>query len=272
MAGLRVRLFSFAWIFSCALMGAGLPGFAQEAGGQFGPAVLPAGQAVIGQTIGRVEVDIARPSGDAARDAAALRDARAALSGLLGQSYRPVLLETALAGLVSRGVVRGAEHRTVVEPARGGLGIVVSLDTAATEASAAKPASRVPGIHKDDRSELTFILGGGAGVYSDSNPWFGQPALFNQFSPVAGRLPGSGTTWSEAYLEFGLGGATRIGESDLYLFGAVSGIYSFSFGQDIFRDDDRDFWHPGRGYVGVLYADPESGNTANCPSVVRHGR
>jgi hypothetical protein len=47
-----------------------------------------------------------------------------------------------------------------------------------------------PIIHKDDRSELTFILNAGGGVYSDVNPWFGQPELFNEFNPACGRPSG----------------------------------------------------------------------------------
>jgi hypothetical protein len=47
-----------------------------------------------------------------------------------------------------------------------------------------------PIIYKDDRRELTFILNTGAGVYSDTNPWFGQPELFNEFNPLAGQSAG----------------------------------------------------------------------------------
>ena len=261
----RALLTGFACACACVLAGAGTPARAQEGGGQFGPSVLPVGREAVGQAIARVEVEIATSSGDPARDAAVLRAARAAMAPLEGRTYRPVLLDTALAGLVSAGTMHDARHRTVIEGARGGLGVVVSLDVASApqvEADAAPAMPGFPVIYQDDRSKLTFILGGGAGVYSDTNPWFGVPGVFNGSSPIAGRLPGSRTTWSEAYLEFGLGGATRLGETDLYLFGAASGIYSLSFGQDIFRDDTRDFLHPGRGYVGLLYADPESGNTA----------
>ncbi|MEE4121198.1 MAG: alginate export family protein, partial [Paracoccaceae bacterium] len=45
-------------------------------------------------------------------------------------------------------------------------------------------------------------------------------------------------------------------------FGAASALYSVSRGQDIFTDADRDFLHPDKGYVGLLYADPDTGNTA----------
>ncbi|MEQ9260535.1 MAG: hypothetical protein RIG84_15725, partial [Roseovarius sp.] len=249
-----------------AMLSAGVPVSAQDAGGQFGPSVLPVGQAAVGQQIARITVEIVTSSGDRARDAAALQSAREITAGLVGRDYLPLLLDQSLSRLVSEGTVRAARHRTSIEDGGGRLGVVVSLDVAAApqetavRAPAAPPA--FPVIHEDERSKLTFILGGGVGLYSDTNAWFGAPGLFNAFSPIAGRLPGRQTAWSEGYLEFGLGGATRLGESDLYLFGAASGIYSLSFGQDIFRDDTRDFLHPGKGYVGLLYADPESGDTA----------
>ena len=233
--------------------------------GQYGASVVPLGQAAVGQTISRIEVEIGTSSGDAARDEAALRAARAATGALRGRAYRPVLVDTALGFLVSAGTVRAATHRTTYEGARGALGVVVSLDLSPAplpEAAASVEEPGFPVIHQDDRSTLTFILNTGAGAYSDINAWFGAPELFNEFSPIAGRLPGSEAAWGEAYLEFGLGGATRLTDSDYYLFGAVSGLFGVSRGQDIFTDDDRNFLHPDKGYVGALYANPETGNTA----------
>ncbi|RDC67457.1 hypothetical protein DLJ49_21065, partial [Rhodovulum sp. 12E13] len=227
--------------------------------------MLPLGQAAVGQTISRIEVEIGTSSGDAARDQAALRAARAATGALRARAYRPVLVDTALGFLVSDGTVRAATHRTTYEGARGALGVVVSLDLSPAPTPDAAASVEEPGfpvIYQDDRSKLTFILNTGAGVYSDINAWFGAPELFNEFSPIAGRLPGSEAAWGEAYLEFGIGGATRLADSDYYLFGALSGLFSVSRGQDIFTDDDRNFLHPDKGYVGLLYADPETGNTA----------
>ncbi|MCE8556444.1 alginate export family protein [Ruegeria pomeroyi] len=245
--------------------GAGYPALAQDNAGQYGASVLPLGQSATGHSISRVDVVIGTSSGDPARDAAALKAARAATNALVGRAYRPAIVDTATGFLVSRGLVRAATHRTTYQGDRGVLGVVVSLDVTATQTPDGAADETRPGfpvIYQDDRSKLTFILNTGAGVYSDSSPWFGAPALFNQFSPIAGKLPGRATTWSEAYLEFGLGGATQLGDSDYYLFGALSGLFSVSRGQDIFRNDARNFLHPEKGYVGILYADPKSGNTA----------
>jgi hypothetical protein len=264
-----MRFRAFALLIGIACSGGlgilGSPAIAQEGAGSFGPAVLPVGGGAVGQTIAQVEVEIASSSGQASRDEAAARAARAATLAVVGRAYSSVLLDAALADLVSAGTIRAASYRTVFAADRGGLGIVVSIDVAAVaqaEAPTEAQPYRFPVVYQDDRSKLTFILGGGFGLYSDTNPWFGAPAVFNGFSPIAGNLPGSSTTWGEAYLEVGIGGVTRLADSDLYLFGAASGIYSFSKGQDIFRDDTRSKLHPGKGYVGLLYASRETGNSA----------
>jgi hypothetical protein len=249
---------------SCALPAMAQDGTASGAG-QYGPTVRPVGQDSIGQTISRIVVEIGTSSGDATRDQAALRGARAATGVLRGRAYRPVLVDTALGFLVSEGTVRAASHRTIYEGAHGSLGVVVSLDLSPAPPRDTVAVEEEPGfpvIYQDNRSKLTFILNTGAGVYSDINPWFGQPELFNEFNPLAGNLPGSETTWGEAYLEFGIGGATQFGDSDYYLFGAASGLFSLSRGQDIFTDANRNFLHPERGYFGLLYADPGTGDSA----------
>jgi hypothetical protein len=261
MSARATAFFSAAACVALAV-GAGGPATAQEAGGQFGASVLPLGGAAMGQSITHVTVELAASSGEQARDDAALAAARAAVAPLVGSTYAPVLFDAALADLVAEGTVRAARHRTVFDGASSGLGVIVSLDVATDPQSAASTAQSAtfPDIIRNDRTRLSFILGGGVGAYSDNNPWFGVPGVFNAGSPIAGNLPGGGTTWAESYLEVGIGGATRLGDSDLYLFGAVSGLYSFSFGQDIFRDDTRDFLHPAKGYVGLLYADPDTDN------------
>ena len=241
-------------------VGAGDSATAQQAGGQFGASVLPLGRAAVGQKIGRITVEITTSSGQRARDDAALTAARAAVAPLAGSTYAPVLFDATLAKLVASGTVRAVRHRTVFDGALSSLGVVVSLDVSAdqqTATSTVEPAA-FPDIIRNDRTRLSFILGGGFGAYSDNNPWFGAPDVFNASSPIAGNLPGSRTTWTEGYFEFGIGGATQLADSDLYLFGAVSGIYSLSYGQDIYRDDTRNFLHPAKGYVGLLYADPDS--------------
>lgn len=260
----RFRRSVTAAIALCALTGAA-GALAQDAigQGQYGPSVVPLQRTATGQRIATVEVEIAASSGSDATDAAALAKARAAVAALVGRSYQPVLADTILRPLVADGTIRSIAQTPDFDPVQGGLTLRLALSLA-PEAAPAAPAAKVafPLIHQDDRSKLTFIIGGGSGVYSDSGTWFGDPLLFNASNPLAGNLPGRSTTWPEAYLELGIGGATQIGDLPLYAYGAVSGIFSLSRGQDIFTDTDRDFFQVEKGYAGLLYADKETGNSA----------
>lgn len=256
-----------AFVLACALSGS--TARAQDAGnqgiGQYGPTFVPLGTDATGQTIAGIDLQVGTSSGDAATDSAAVEVARRAVASLVGRSYQPILVESALSQLLVKGNVRSVTQTPSFDPALGSLRLVVSLDLAAasTPGTPAEPEKPTfPLIYQDDRSKLTFIIGGGLGLYSDGNPWFGQPELFNQFNPLAGHLPGSGTTWEEGYLEFGIGGATQVADLPFYLFGAASGIFSLSRNQDIFTDAPRNFIHPGKGYAGILYADRSTGNSA----------
>jgi hypothetical protein len=259
---------------ACLLGAPGGPAIAQEGAGSFGPAVLPVGRAAVGEDIASVAVEIAASSGQQARDDAARAAARAAVAPLVGRDYAPVLVDAALADLVAAGTLRAARHRTVYDGARGGLGVVVSLDVAAAPEAVAAPSepARFPDIIRDDRTQLSFILGGGVGAYSDTNPWFGAPDLFNSFSPIAGELPGSRTTWPEAYLEFGLGGATRLGDSDLYLFGAATGITAFRRDRTSSATTRAPFCIPERVTLAFFMPTPRPGTRRSFPSAARPGR
>lgn len=232
--------------------------FAQDGAGigQFGPALIPQGEVALGQRIADIAVEIQSASGDPAGDAASAAAIETALQALVGRQYRPRLVDGALAPFLADGRVAAAQHQPAVDGASGALAVRVILDFAASAVQSveagAKPA--FPVLHEDDRSKLTLIATTGAGIYSDSNAWFGDPELFNANNPLAGELPGDSSTWFEAYAEFGIGGITQIADSDFYVFGAASALASLSRGQDIFTDESREFLDIERGYVGLLYA------------------
>jgi hypothetical protein len=92
-----------------------------------------------------------------------------------------------------------------------------------------------PTLYESDRSLVKFILNGGVGVFSDSNPWFGNAGDF-----VAGPYQPKGTiTWGEFDLEPGLAGITGLGDSPVYIYGAASYTVSGTVQPDIFRTDSR---------------------------------
>ena len=107
-----------------------------------------------------------------------------------------------------------------------------------------------PLLYQDERSKLTLILNGGAGVYCDTNPWFGgHGAAFNARNPLSDKPAGPGTiTWGEGYIEPGIGGITRLGDLPLYPYGVVTYILSGTLGDDIYNSGP---W--GHGELERLY-------------------
>lgn len=117
-------------------------------------------------------------------------------------------------------------------------------------------------LWQNERSFLGFQVNGGLGVFSETNPWFGNSQVFTAGSPIADNPPGRGnTTWGEASIETGISGATQLGNSPLYAYGAISWVTSFAAGNDLFRSDTRAVTRIEKAYVGVLFK-PKKGNVS----------
>ena len=81
----------------------------------------------------------------------------------------------------------------------------------------------LPILVENERSLLRVQLNAGFGTYADHNPWFGSAPTYTSASPIATDPPGPGwATWAEAWVEYGLAGATRLGESNAYAFGEAT--------------------------------------------------
>jgi hypothetical protein len=148
-------------------------------------------------------------------------------------------------------VVIFATPRVDTEGARKRSGMLVT-----------RKGSDFPLLYEDERSKLTLILNGGAGVYSDTNPWFGgHGAAFNARNPLATKPAGNGTlAWGEGYLEPGIGGITRLGDLPLYPYGAVTYILSGTLGDDIYNSGPWGHGELERLYGGFVFDLPGERN------------
>lgn len=231
---------------------------------------IPLGDRAEGGRVEELRIRTRRSGGNAVRDGAVEGAVRASLSGIVGQPFSRVDLERRLAAPRTRIGPGGISWRLLEEVPGHGFVLLVEIDTAVGESVAGDATGLLsaqgagfPVLHRDERSMMTAVMGGGFGLYSDSNPWFGQPLLFNRRNPLAGHLPGARASWTEGYLEYGVAGATQIGRLPLYLYGMLTGFTTWSLGQDVFRDDPRSVTGIERAYAGLLYVDADSGNAAN---------
>jgi hypothetical protein len=171
--------------------------------------------------------------------------------------------ERALAEVRSLPGVRDAAFALFASERPGEVILVVS----AVFAEGSKPARRgalssglladLPVLLEDASSLLRIQLNGGLGVYNDRNPWFASPQTYTARSPIALDPPGAGwATWAEAWVEYGLAGATRLGASPTYAFGEFTALTSGSTGQDLFRSDTRTKTLVEKAYAGLLWDQP----------------
>jgi hypothetical protein len=247
-------------LFICAV-----PAAAQETSASPGVLLL-SGQAD-GASVENVTVQLGESGGSPDRDQMAVALVQRSAIALDGQPFDSLEIRTLVARLESSGLVSRLYYRLLPGTSINSIRVVLTVDAKSAEQEKAFPKGVLTGeiadfpvLYQDGRSLLTAILAGGVGVYSDSNSWFGRPFLFNQFSPIAGNLPGDRATWTEGSLEVGAGFATQLGDTPLYAFGALTGMKTWSVGQDIFRDDNRNFDAIEKAYAGLLYADPATGN------------
>lgn len=265
MRPLALRLAAAAFAGLCA---AGVGSARAQVGG---PPAVPQDARAEGVPISRVDVVLVRGSGNPARDLAATQRLRTALGGLSGRPFRRSVVERELAAARGRLGTGAIDYELVAGSVPGSVGLRVEIDTAGSLAGT-PPAPvgallgdprRFPVLYRSDRTLLTATVSGGLGVYSDPNPWFGRPADFIGTSPLAGKLPGRWPTWTEGFVEYGLAGATQLGSSPFYAYGAVTFLTSWSLGQDIYRGDQRSLTSLEKAYAGLLYVDPETGNSLN---------
>ncbi|MFN7881686.1 MAG: hypothetical protein ACK5PF_01535, partial [bacterium] len=237
---------------------------------QTGPGVLPLSDRADGARLDDVKVSIRRSGGNFARDSAIEASVSASLSGLAGRSFSRLELERRLSATRMRMGPGGISWRLFEQGPGQGLVLLVEIDTTvgdgvpdAATGLLSPEGTGFPVLYRDQRSLVTSIIGGGLGLYSDSNPWFGQPALFNSRNPLARNLPDNRASWHEGYLEYGQAAATQLGDKPVYLYGVLTGFTTWSLGQDIFRDDARSITGIERGYAGLLYVDPSDGDHFN---------
>lgn len=220
--------------------------------------------------IGAVSVTIRKPSGEPARDAEALAIVQRLAAVLEGEAFDLIRVTRLLARMEKEAAVAKVDYDLLPLGANA-VRLRLLVDATARSAAGNVPKgvlagtgalADVPILYQSDRSLLTAIVAGGIGLYSDDNAWFGQPALFNQYNPLAGHLPGASTAWTEGSLELGAGFAAQLGDAPLYAFGALTGMKTWSIGQDIYTDETRNFDKIEKAYAGLLYADASTHNYA----------
>lgn len=268
--GVRAALCAAALAFAS-------PAAAQETGaGLGGPDGVPLLSAAETRVVDSVGLRTTGSTGDAARDAAILAEARRRLGLRPGDRLTQSALDTAQLRLGALAGVASVETRlgaVTVEPSRAQVEVTLALAPAGasegpTGMLAGGGRAAFPILWQDQDSLLRFHLNGGVGIYSDGNPWFGHPEVFTRGNPLVedpatGAQTGSRATWGEAFVEFGLSGVTQLGNSNFALYGAATAIAPLAVGQDIFRGDTRSSIDLEKAYIGLLWGSDDRRRSVN---------
>lgn len=112
-----------------------------------------------------------------------------------------------------------------------------------------------PLLIETNKAELTLILNGAAGFYNEVNPFFSQGEAFTQGNPIANDPGGKGVRfWGEGYVEPGIGGIVELGNSNIYTYGAITGLFSARNTADIYSSGAAAYGAIERLYAGVVFS------------------
>lgn len=226
-------------------------------------------QHVDGYPIARVFYDLHGGTGSEARDRELRQRIEAIMSPVANGPFSVLLIDRALASLRAVPGLKEASWAVYLSEQPGEIILVVSATLTAEPVPAQRGAlstgslEDLPVLLENATTLLRLTFNGGAGVYSDHNPWFASPATYTGRSPIALDPPGAGwTSWAEAWVEYGVAGATRLGAMPAYVYGEVTALTSGAVGHDLFRSDARAKTLPEKAYAGVLWAEPGTQQSA----------
>jgi hypothetical protein len=220
-----------------------------------------------GRPIHLVYIHLEKPTGDPADDEALRRRVADAFGIRQGAPFRQFIADFGLKRVQQLTSVRSAELK-LYETVPSGQ-VVVAILVSPVEKTAIVPQKAkgilatgeirdFPTIFENDSSKFVFILNGGAGIFSDTDPWFGgYGEAFNGSNPTAEDPLGSGTsTWIEGYIEPGLGGIFQLSDYPLYPYGAVSYLMSGTDGHDIYNSGTWGYGDFEKLYAGLIWDLP----------------
>ena len=220
-----------------------------------------------GLPIGLVYIHLERPAGDPAKDEAFKKEVAAAFAIGEGETFRRIVVDFGLKRVRQLASVQSAELK-LYQTVPGGqvmvavlvvpMGVVAIIPKKAEGMLSSRDLRDFPTIFENERSKLVFILNGGAGVYRDTDPWFGgYGEAFNGSNPTAEDPLGPGSSsWVEGYVEPGIGGVFQISDYPVYPYGAVSYLMSGSDGHDIYNSGTWGYGDFEKLYAGLIWDLP----------------
>ncbi len=202
----------------------------------------------------RVSIRIVNPSADAGLNARVEDSVRTRLALFPGARFSQQRIEFQLAQARRIRDVGDIDY-DVSFGRQGGLDIAISVTLAedGAEGRGLTFGGDFPVIYEKDGTFVRFKLDLLALTYANNNAWYGRPDAMLAGNPlVEGEPSGEGwDQWVESYVHYGIYGITPINER-LYFYGGLSGLASYSVGQELFTDETRGWNAVEDAYVGLV--------------------
>jgi len=220
-----------------------------------------------GRPIHLVYIHLVKSTGALATDEGLKKQVGNAFAVNRGETFRQLVAEFGLKRVRQLASVQSAELKLYKTVPRGQVVVAILVSPLEEAEIVSQKAKGIlatgeirdfPTIYENERSKFVFILNGGGGIFSDTDPWFGgYGEVFNGSNPTAEDPLGSGTsTWIEGYIEPGFGGIFQLSDYPLYIYGAVSYLMSGSDGHDIYNSGTWGYGDFEKLYAGVIWDLP----------------
>ena len=208
----------------------------------------------LNKTVETVTVRIANPSADAGLNARVEDGVRTRLGLFPGARFSQQRIEFQLAQARRIRDVGDLDYE-IGFGRQGGLDVTVTVTLAEDGAEGRGLAfgGDFPVIYERDGTYLRFKLDLFALYFGNNNAWYGDPDAMLAGNPlVQGEPSGEGwDDWIETYAQYGIYGITPLTDN-LYVYGGLSGITSYSVGQELFTDETRGWNAVEDAYVGLV--------------------
>lgn len=192
----------------------------------------------------------------------------------VGSAYEESIFDFAVSKISKLEFVKSADYKLYSTGVTSELTMVISIVILPEGGSKEQEATGIfvkgrglsdfPVMVQNKFSRLSFILTGGAGTFTDFNAFFAHGEEFTKGSPIAQHPAEPGyASWLEGYIELGLGGLIQVSDLPLYPYFGLSGLVTGATGQDLYTNETRGFSDFEKGYLGLIYKNPENGFVAN---------